>query len=274
MQTPVRVILWLIFAQHLFCCVAASQPMSDGGRSGALGGATTALDGDMWSRTNPAGRAAVDGPGISFFTSQGFGLAELRLGAATVVVPTRAATLSLGAQTFGFQEYRENEFRAGLARGFKLPRRRIMHAGLDAIYHRVQIEGYGSSPALAFTAGLLVRITPELWAGLAARNLNGAATSDAEMLERGVSFGLMYRPYERIRVLADVLKAERFPWSVRAGIETQPVHALALRAGVATEPVRFTAGAGLRAGAVNADVAAERHDVLGWTPGIALGVRW
>lgn len=274
MLTPVRTLLQPIAALHLFCYAAAAQPMTGGARSGALGGATTALDGDMWSRGNPAGHATVHRPGIAFFTSQGFGLAELRLGAAVAVVPTRIAAISLGAQTFGFEEYRANEFRAGLSRGVGLSRGRTVYAGLDAVYHRVIIERYGSAAELGLEAGLLAQITPELWIGIAAHNLHSPARDDTDLLEQKASFGLMYRPYERIRVLADIQKAEHFPWSVRAGIETWPVPALALRAGAGTEPVRFTAGTCVRVGLITAEVAAERHDVLGWTPGVALGVQW
>jgi hypothetical protein len=70
------------------------------------------------------------------------------------------------------------------------------------------------------------------------------------------------------------MKDVDFPLSVRTGLEVNPVPRLALRAGVATEPTRFAAGAGLRWRRLRADLAADRHLDLGWTPSIALAVTW
>ena len=86
--------------------------------------------------------------------------------------------------------------------------------------------------------------------------------------------GLAYTPAEQLLVVVDAYQNPDFPMSFRGGIEVQPVSVLALRAGMTTEPSRFTAGAGLRLGKLTADLAGEKHEVLGWSPAISFGVQW
>jgi len=74
--------------------------------------------------------------------------------------------------------------------------------------------------------------------------------------------------------VVDDFKDLDFPLSLRGGVEVQPVDALRLRTGVASQPARFTAGAGVVVGRLRADVAAEQHQTLGWSPAASLGIRW
>ena len=113
-----------------------------------------------------------------------------------------------------------------------------------------------------------------MYAGFQATNLNAPKLAGREEFERTLSFGLSYFPVPRFRLLADAVKDVRFPLSLRAGLEVIPVQALALRAGFTTEPARFTTGVGVRLSSLAADVAAERHEVLGWSPAFSLSVLW
>lgn len=253
---------------------AWGQSMEGGARAAALGGATTALAGEVWGHANPAGWATRSGRAVSFFASEAFGLAELRLAAFQYVEPTRLGAVALGARTFGFDAYRETHATLGWARGFRLGTTRRFHAGLTLRWHQVAISSYGSAGALGVSAGWLVEAMPRLHLGMQATNLNGPKLAGREELPRSLSVGLGYQAAERLRLLLDAHKEVRYPLSVRAGLEVQPVEALALRTGVTTEPVRFTAGVGVRLGRLAADLAAERHDVLGWSPGVSLSVLW
>jgi len=93
-------------------------------------------------------------------------------------------------------------------------------------------------------------------------------------LPRTLAVGIHYRALDHVAVLADVFKEDRFPLSVRGGIEVCPVPPLVLRVGVTTVPVRFMGGAGLRLGPLHADIAAEQHRELGWSPSASLRVQW
>ena len=241
----------------------------------ALGGATTALAGDLGGQMNPAAAATHAMRAVTFYARQDFGLSELRLASAFYVEPTRVGHLAAGASSFGFADYREVHLTAGYARALALGTSRRLYAGVFARYYRTRLGGgYGSAGALGVSAGLAARVLPTLTFGAHATNLNGAALAGEEDLPRTLALGLAYRAADRLRVVADAFKDLDFPLSLRAGLEVLPVDALALRAGVTTEPTRFTAGAGVRLGRLTADVAAEQHLDLGWSPSVALSVLW
>ena len=243
-------------------------------RAAALGGAATALTHAPTGYANPASWATFSGRAVSFFAFEAFGLAALRLATAAYVEPTALGTFAGGARMFGFEAYRETHFYGGFARGFSLGATRRFHAGFSLRYYRVSIPGYGKAGTLGLALGGLVEVWPSVRVGFQATNFHVPKLAGREELSRTLALGLAYTPIEQVLVVLDVYKDVRFPLSVRAGVEIQPVTAFAVRAGAATEPSRFTAGAGVRLGKVVADVAGERHAVLGWSPGVSFGLHW
>ena len=252
----------------------AQTSMEGGARAAALGGAATSLAHQPTGYANPASWATFSGRALSFFASEAFGLAELRLGAVAYVEPTRLGTFAAGARSFGFEDYRELHFHAGYARGFRLGTTRRFLLGLSLRYQRVSIPEYGSAGTQALSLGALVEVRPALHVGFQAANVHVPKLAGREELARTLALGLAYRSAARVMVVLDAYKDVRFPLSVRAGVEVQPVAVLFLRAGAATEPARFTTGVGLRLGKLAADLAAEHHAVLGWSPAVSLGLRW
>ena len=111
-------LLWLFLSHPPWG--RAQTSTESGARAAALGGAATALAHQAPGYANPASWATFAGRAVSFFASEAFGLPELRLGAAAYVEPTRLGTFAAGARTFGFEDYRELHFHAGVARGFRL----------------------------------------------------------------------------------------------------------------------------------------------------------
>ncbi len=252
----------------------AQTSMDGGARAAALGGAATALGGDVWGHANPASWATLPGRAVAFFATEAFGLAALRLAAAQYAEPTRLGTFAAGVRTFGSDAYRETHFVAGYAHGVRPGSTRRFYVGLRLDYLRVSIHTYGQAGALGLGLGGLVEVLPALQVGFQALNVHVPKLGGREALPRALALGLAYTPAEPFLVVADVYKDVRFPLSVRAGVEAHPVAALLLRAGAATEPARFTAGAGVRLGRLRADVAGERHEALGWSPAVSFGLQW
>ena len=261
------------------CALPAAAPlaqtsMEGGARAAALGGAATALEGDAWGEANPATWATLPGRAVSFFATEAFGLDALRLGAAQYVEPTSLGAFAVGVRTFGFEAYRETRGALGYARGFAFDSVRTLAVGVSARYEQLAIEGFGSTGAVALSVGWLARVLPDVLVGFHATNLNRAELAGREALPRTFALGAAYRPVPALQVLLDAYKDIDFPVSIRGGLEVLPVPALALRVGITTQPARFTAGAGVRLGRIAADVAAERHEALGWTPGVSFGLMW
>ncbi len=250
-------------------------PLAEGGaRTLALGRAATALTGDVWGHYNPASPAGLPGRAASAFASQAFGLSELRVGAVAYAEPTRFGTFSGTARTYGFEDFRETHFGLGYARAFPVSASRSIYAGLALGYTSVSITEFGSGGALGVSLGAMMEVLPGLDFGFHAYNLNRPELTEFDPLRTGLEVGLAYQAVEQALILFSVDKDVDFPLSFRGGLEVQPVDVLFLRAGFTTEPVRFSTGVGVAVGILRADVAAERHDVLGWTPAFGFGVQW
>lgn len=250
-------------------------PLAEGGaRSLALGRAATALQGDVWGHHNPSSWSTLPSRAASAFASQAFGLSELRVGAVAYAEPTPYGTFATTARTYGFEDFRETHFGLGYARAFAVSASRSVHVGLALGYTSVSITEFGSGGALGLSLGAMMEVLPGLDFGFHAYNLNRPELTEFDPLSSGLEAGLAYRPVEQALVLLSVDKDVDFPISFRGGLEVQPVDVLSLRAGFTTEPVRFSTGVGVAVGVLRADVAAERHEVLGWTPAFGFGVQF
>lgn len=267
----------LLLGLGVACPSARAQSSYDlygSARADALGNSTTALPSAVGVHANPAARAALPQSTAQFYARQSFGLSALRYGATHAAVPFGWGTVSTGLSTFGFDDYREVHATVGYARGLSFGTSRAVRVGAALRYHHTSVAGYGSAGTAGLNVGLGVSLLRSLHLGAHATNINGAALTDGEPLPRTLAVGLAYEALKTVRVTADVFKDIRFPVSVRGGLEVQPVAPLFLRAGVTTAPVRFAGGAGVRLGPLRAQVAAEQHQTLGWSPSASLQVQW
>lgn len=243
-------------------------------RSAALGTVTTVLPGDDGGHVNPAVRALHEQGVASFFVRQSFGLSDLRFGAAHVSQPFSWGTMTTGASTFGSDVYREVYLDAAVARGWSPGTSRRVYTGLGVRYAHVSVDGYGRAGAVGLHAGVFVHLVSSLALGVQATNVNGPRWADDVPLAQRLAAGLAYDAAPWLDVVAEASKDLDHPLSIRGGAEVQAVPSLMLRAGAASRPVRFTAGVGVNLGALQADVAAEQHQDLGWSPSASIRIRW
>jgi len=255
------------------CAAPAQVSLQAGPRLMALGGGGTAVAGDLWGGSNPASWAGLPSRQLGLFAGQAFELAELRLGAVRAAQPLSWMTAVVGAQHFGFDQFRELQFPVGVAREVSLGTTRTLAIGAEARYTHVSIPGYGSDGTVGLTAGAQVQVVRTVRVGMQAVNLNAPTLGTGEELPRLLQIGLAYHPQEAFLLVVDAVKDVLFPVSYRGGVEVQPVESLTLRGGVATQPTRFTAGPGLHVGRLTVHIAAERHHVLGWSPAVGLLLR-
>ncbi|HKL88648.1 MAG TPA: hypothetical protein VJ884_06550 [Salinibacter sp.] len=252
----------------------SSYDLYGSARADALGNATTASVAASGVHANPATHGGKTEPTATFYAREGFGLSALRYGATHVAVPLSWGTVSGGASTFGFEDYREVHLSAGYARQFQFGTSRSVHVGLTTRYYHTSIARYGSAGTLGVNAGFILTVLRSLALGAHATNVTGSALTEGEPIPRTLAVGLRYQALEQMRVLVDVFKDVRFPTSVRGGLEVSPVSVLTLRAGITTTPVRFMGGIGVHLGPLRANLAAEQHQELGWSPSASLRVQW
>jgi len=252
----------------------SSYDLFGNARADALGNATTALPATVGVHSNPSARTGLSRPTALFYARQSFGLEALRYGATHVAVPVSWGTLSGGASTFGFEDYREVHLSLGYGRALQFGTARSLRMGGTLRLHHTSIAEYGRAAALGLNLGLGLRLLRSLHLGATATNVTGAHLVAEEPLPRTLAVGLFYQALDDVLVVLDAFKDVRFPLTVRGGLEVQPVSPLFLRVGVTTTPTRFRVGTGVRLGPLNADVAAEQHQRLGWSPSASLRVRW
>lgn len=258
--------VWI--ALFMFPCLVFGQTGMDqigSARGVALGHAVTADPFSLGLHVNPAAPAASDRKAATFFARQPFGLAELRHASTSASLALPWFSIQGGAGTFGFEAYRETFAAVGVSRSVPVGASLPIYVGVRAALHHLSISDYGSDEAVTADAGLLVPVLPVLTLGVHARNVAGGSIAESP-LPRSLAVGLHYSVGPQVHILADVLKDVAHPWSIRGGVEVRPVNVLSLRVGATRHPARFTAGAGINLGRVRADIAAERHPTLGWSP--------
>jgi hypothetical protein len=242
-----------------------------GARSSALNHAVTALDNHSWALfANPASVIESQSQ-ASFYFVRYYGLSELADVAAMLSYPTKWGVLSGGVHTYGFDLYRETNLQISW-----MYRYEKLKSAIRIHYDHIAFPApYGSDGAIGFDIGLLFPISDKLDIGALATNLNRPSVGiDAQERPRLMSLGLAYKPLDKGLILLDLLKDVRYPIATRVGVEFPLVEALVLRAGVGNQPVNTTFGAGISVKRWQVNVTAERHQELGWSPGIDVVFSW
>jgi len=255
-------ILGLLYSQSLI----AQGWLPMGSRSHALGNASVAIS-DVWAyHHNPANLVGIEKITVGLSYENRFLLKELQSQGLVVALPLKKGVLSVGAQSFGFKNFRT--FRTGLGYSMKLSN--FLSAGVQLNYHQVRLsEPYGRKNALTAEMGLQARVS-ENW-HIAFSVFNISRTQLAEFGEDRLStlmrLGTLYKFSEKVFVVAELEKNIEFPLRFKTGIEYRPMQKLFLRGGLSTTPIELTAGIGYRfKEKFSLDMGCAYHQLLGWSP--------
>ncbi|MEZ4698950.1 MAG: hypothetical protein R2834_01370 [Rhodothermales bacterium] len=263
--------LILLLALWLSASPVAGQPLREGPASAALGGAATALSGDVWGVANPAAWAGLAGVHAAVVASEGYGLSALRSGGSVFAMPVGLAHVTASGATFGDKVYRETAWSLGVARPLFPGTRRAVDVGARLTLYHLGIDGYGAARAIGLAIGWQADIGPALRLGAAAENLNGPSWIRGEPLPRRLSAGIAYTPRDGpVRLLLAMKMTSRTASALHAGVAWRPLAALELRGGAGGSPLRLSGGFAVRAPWICIEAAAEHHELLGWTPSLAI----
>ena len=255
-----------------FCAEASAQVLPAGPRAAAMAGAGVAVADASFADSNPASFSGTRV--LSVRAAQLYGLPELRFGEAFVTLPALRGGVAFSIAGFGFDDYREMLLSLGYSRSIRAGTARPLLAGIRLHWFSLSIDGYGSASTPSLSAGLILPVDERLTLGMAASNLYAPPRSAAGVLDRSVTVGATIRPAGSLLVVVEAWKAATSPADLRFGLEVRPLEVVALRAGFTLEPRRYAAGAGLHLAPIFADLAAQYHDALGWSPSVAAGVSW
>lgn len=262
-------------------------PAGHGGRAQALGNASATLAGEVWAvANNPAGLGSLTRPTAGLYFENRYLIPSLNLAAVAVALPlgevapaaaglpARASrgVVAAEAQRFGGALY--SEVRLGVAYGYRLG---IVSVGgrLDAL--QVSFQDLGSRRVLAASLGGQADILPQrLTLGVHLYNLTQArlASYQDERVPTVLRAGLAYRPGQQVLLLAEAEKDVERAAGLKAGVEYQPVPAVAVRLGYSSLSQQASGGVGVRAGDFQLDYAASWHSALGLSQYFSLGWQW
>ena len=235
----------------------------------AMGQATTALQDNNWGIFSNPATINSNKKSVSFFSLRNYGFTELTDIAATVSFPTSKGTAALGFHRYGGDLFNETRIRLGYANSWN-----DLKFGAVLNYNHIsQASPYGSGGTLGFDIGLTAKLTERVWLGAKTTNLNQPGydfAANEESLSRELSIGLSYDLDQNVLFLFDVVKDVRFPVAYRGGIEVKIVDNLSGRVGVTTEPNTYSFGVGYTASLWEANLVFQRHETLGFSPGIGL----
>jgi hypothetical protein len=271
-----------------------------GARAAALGNASVALAGEVWSMgNNAAGLGEIQQPTVGFYAENRYFSPALNVGALTVALPVgrtpgaafatdgtaptqalatpaqgwaRHGVVALEAQRFGGQLY--NETRLGAGYGYRFGQ--ISLGGrIDLL--QVSIEGLGSRRVVLGTLGGQIEVVPQrLSFGASLYNLSQTrlASYQDERVPTVLKAGLAYRPSTQVLLVVETEKDVERDANFKAGLEYRPVPVLAARLGLATLSEQASAGVGLLAGTFQIDYAAAFQQALGFSQHLSVSKSW
>ena len=281
----------LLLSALLPVAVARAQgngPGVRGARAAALGNASVALAGEVWSMgNNVAGLAEIQRPSMGFYAENRYFSSALNVGALTVALPlgrasetpgaatgtaptpaaarawARNGVVAFEAQRFGGALYNETRLGAGYAYRFGQ-----ISLGARADVLQVSIEGLGSRRVVLGTLGGQIEVVPQrLSFGASLYNISQTklASYQNERVPTVLKAGLAYRPSAQVLLVVETEKDVERDANFKAGLEYRPVPALAARLGLASLTEQASAGIGVLAGAFQLDYAAAFQQALGFS---------
>lgn len=253
--------------------VSAQGYYAVGSRSMAMGNSSVTFS-DAWSYfNNPAGYASLEAAQVGLSYENRFLLKELQSQAIAAGIPLKFGCISIGAQTFGYRQFRSTK--AGVGYSMKLTDHLL--AGVQLNYQGVQLnENYGNKNTVSADLGVIIPISEKWRIGTSIINLGRAKLSDYQddRFTTAIRLGTSYRFSKLVTITTEAEKDLDYPVRVKAGVEYQPIEHLYLRGGFTTSRAEYSFGLGYDFGLVQLDLGSSYDTTLGWSPNFSLIVDW
>ena len=258
-----KVLFSLILLNPLVTFSQGWLPM--GARSNSMANSSVALV-DPWAfHHNPGALANVEKLAVGVSYENRFLLKELQSQGLVYVQPLKTGVISVGAQLYGFNNYRT--YRAGVGYSLKLSEK--FSGGVQLNYQGLQLnENYGSKSTVTAEIGILASITEDWKIGMSVFNLGRAKLDDYEddRFTTLMRLGTSYSFSDKVMATAELEKNVDYPLRIKAGIEYQVVNNVYVRGGFATEPIEVSFGLGYKFKVFQLDLGSAYHQQLGWAP--------
>lgn len=240
-----------------------------GARSNALANASVTLV-DGWAyHHNPGALGELKTMSVGLSYENRYLLKELQSQGLVYAQPLKVGVLSVGAQFYGYRQYRTQRIGAGYS--MRLAER--FFAGVQLNYQGLQLnENYGRNQSITAEGGIQAVVTDQWRIGVSAFNIGRAKLSafEDDRYNTVMRFGTNYSFSEKVIVLAEAEKQLEHPVNFKGGVEYQAVENFFVRAGAASKAVEFTFGFGYRWKVLQLDLGSGYQQQLGWSPTFSL----
>jgi hypothetical protein len=241
----------------------ANSPI--GAQTAGMAGASVAYE-DTWAAfNNPAMLSGIENISAGVNYENRFLVRELGISSISAVLPASPGVFGLAFSQFGSNLYSQSFL--GLAFGRKFGE--LLQAGvrLDARHTRLA-EDYGQRTDISFAIGFAANLTSDLM--LAAALFNPVRIKAAEDFEEYLPSiyraGLAYKIENNLTITVEAEKDIRYKPLLRTGVEYRFKDIATARAGIGINPLNHAFGFGFNFGSFVFDIAAVRHEVLGYSP--------
>lgn len=207
---------------------------------------------------NPAALAGIKKYTAGVYAERRFMLKEMSGYALNAALPVASGTMGIRIKQFGFSLYKEQMFGTGYA----LPLGRKVSAGIHLNYNMQRAPQFRETEMIA-ECGVLWQITERAGIGINVFNPSGKGLKLYTM-------GIGYTPSSQLLIEAECRKEAGKPPGTLVDAVYRPLKGFWLLGGFATQPVYQFAGVGFLLRNVRISVTGSRHQLLGFTPGIAV----
>lgn len=247
-------LLWITPARSAFEKPESGPAIARGNACVAVPGLSTALF------YNPALMDSAGNMSVYMAYRNFYALSEIRQIDLILNLRILPAPAALGVSFLGTDDYQELQFLTGLA----LELFSGIQIGMGIQYYFLSISGYGADYSIGFNWGIHYEITPNLYCGAMAVNLNKPYIGrKKEKLPQSFSLGLCYIPYPNLSLNTEIYKDIRFEPELRMGVSYQFDYPLIIRIGFQDNVNSYALGLGTILGSFCFDYTVNFHSILG-----------
>ncbi len=258
----------LILSVILLTTKNAKSQFISGAKFSALANASVALQ-DLWSANiNAAGLSQMKAIKVGIAYENRFSVNELGSKTAIVAVPFKNYVVGASVQSYGIQEFKNLKAGISLTKSFG-PK---LSTAIRVNFHQLHIEDYENENAFTIDCGIQFQASPKLRFGAHVANPNLVAYKriQDQNIESHIKFGGVFSFSNKLRASSEIEKGINKPIDYKMGLNYQIMDFLALRSGISVNTFRQYGGFGLTHKKLVIDFAISNHNVLGYSPQLAI----
>jgi hypothetical protein len=242
---------------------------SVGARSISLANASVTIP-DVWAyHHNPGALGEVRQISVGASYENRFLMKELQSQGLAFALPLKYGTISIGAQLFGYKQFRTQRVGAG----YSLKLAKFLFAGVQLNYQGYQFnDNYGRYNGITAEAGIQAFFAKNIRLGFSVTNIGRMKVNEFEDERLATNFrlGVSYDLSNKVLFLLEVSKTIIDKPKIKFGVEYQPVNNLFIRLGVAGVPIEYTFGIGYKWKVISIDAGTAYNPNVGWSPCFSL----